>query len=436
MDDRTLSYGESIDWLFNLQFFGVKLGLENIRALAEAWGNPELRYPVVHVAGTNGKGSTASFIAAALQAAGYRTGLYTSPHLVDFTERIRVDGVPIAPQRVAEYAQRLRPDVERHNATFFEATTLMAFQYFAECGVDAAVIETGLGGRLDATNIVEPALCVITSLSLDHREHLGDTIADIAREKAGIIKRGVPAVVAPAVPAAGDVITTRCREQDAPLEILPAGGEVHAWRDLNAMDCLLPEFPDPVCLGLVGGHQIENARLAVRALRQLGRTGFPRLDDDAVREGLSDVRRRSGLRGRLERLQEHPELVIDVGHNPEGIRVMMETWTALRDPRETDFVFGVLKSKDLRAMFSVLAHIPIRSLTLVEADSHEAQSLDQMLVSAREAGLPAVTASSVSDGVAALLDASGADSILLFGSHYVVGSYLRQWHDSHDRNKN
>lgn len=436
MDDRTLRYEESIDWLFGLQFFGVKLGLDNIRELAEGWGNPQRRYPVVHVAGTNGKGSTASFIAAGLQAAGYRTGLYTSPHLVDFTERIRVDGVPMPRQRVAKYARRLRPDIERLNATFFEATTLMAFQYFADCEVDAAVIETGLGGRLDATNIVEPVLAVITSLSLDHREHLGDTITDIAREKAGIIKPGVPAVVAPAVPEAGQVVAARCREQDAGLHILPPGGEVHAWRDLDAMDCLLPEFTDPVTLGLVGRHQIENARLAVRALRLLGARAFPRIDQSAIREGLRDVRRHTGLRGRLERLQKHPELVIDVGHNPEGIRVMLDTWTALRDPRKTDFVFGVLKSKDLRAMFSILANVSIRSLTLVEAESHEAQSLDRMQASARDAGLHARTASSVSEGVDSVLGRAGAENVLLFGSHYVVGGFLRQWDSRRDRNKN
>ena len=425
MEDRTLTYEESIDWLFGLQFFGIKLGLENIRALAETWGNPERQYPVVHVAGTNGKGSTASFIAAGLQAAGYRTGLYTSPHLVDFTERIRVDGVPIPRQRVAEYARRLHPDIERRNATFFEATTLMAFQYFADCEVDVAVIETGMGGRLDATNIVVPALTVITSLSLDHREHLGDTIADIAREKAGIIKPGVPAVVAPSAPEAEQVVAARCRNQVAALHMLPAGGEVHAWRDLDAMDCLLPEFPEPVSLGLVGRHQIENARLAVRALRLLGNRGFPRIDEIAIREGLQDVRRHTGLRGRLERLQAHPELVIDVGHNPEGIRVMLETWSALRDPRETDFVFGVLKSKDLSAMFSVLANVPLRSLTLVEAESHEAQPLNRMLASAREAGLHAATASRVSEGVSSALARQKTGSVLLFGSHYVVGGYLR-----------
>ncbi|MFA6234612.1 MAG: Mur ligase family protein, partial [Bacteroidota bacterium] len=176
MDHQSLNYRDTIAWLFDLQFVGIKLGLDNIRSLAALWDNPQQRYPVIHVAGSNGKGSTASFIASALQAAGYRTGLYTSPHLVDFSERIRVDGVPIPEQRVVDYTRALRGEIERLSATFFEATTLMAFQYFAEEGVDVAVIETGLGGRLDATNIVVPVLSVITSLSVEHSEFLGETL--------------------------------------------------------------------------------------------------------------------------------------------------------------------------------------------------------------------------------------------------------------------
>ncbi|HLF14725.1 MAG TPA: Mur ligase family protein, partial [Bacteroidota bacterium] len=199
----------SLRFLHGLQGSGIKAGLGNIRVLLLYLGRPERSFPSIHVAGTNGKGSTSAMIAAALTAAGFRTGLYTSPHLIDFTERIRIDGKKIPLRRVSAYTRRLRRTIRAAKATFFEATTAIAFQYFADEGVDVAVIETGLGGRWDSTNVVTPLVSVITSIGMEHREYLGNTLRKIAFEKAGIIKRGVPCVVGNIPVPAMDVIKNR-----------------------------------------------------------------------------------------------------------------------------------------------------------------------------------------------------------------------------------
>jgi dihydrofolate synthase / folylpolyglutamate synthase len=432
MDHQTLStassdYRETIDWLFDLQFVGIKMGLENIRSLAAFWEHPQRRYPIVHVAGTNGKGSTASFIAAGLQAAGYRTGLYTSPHLVDFSERIRVDGVPITEQRVVEYTRALRAEIERLSATFFEATTLMAFRHFADEGVDVAIVETGLGGRLDATNVVDPTLTVITSISVEHTEYLGDTLAEIAAEKAGIIKPGAPCVVARQEQEALDVLRRSAAAAGTSLH------ETGGWKsdlrilDSGGMECRLPGFTHPVEVGFAGPHQVENAATAVTALRLLRERGFPRLSEDCISEGLRNVRRLGGLRGRLEVLQRKPLLAVDVGHNPDGIRAMLEAWSVAHDIGQTDLVFGVLKNKDLAGIFRILARHSPRSVTLVRAESHEARTLEEMLRLAAEAGIEAEGRDEITTAVREKLASAGEGAVLLFGSHYVVGAFLREW---------
>jgi dihydrofolate synthase / folylpolyglutamate synthase len=392
--------------------------------MAARWGNPHRAFPVVHIAGTNGKGSTASFIAAALTAAGYRTGLYTSPHLEDFTERIRIDGVPISSDDVVRYAAALRPDVDALNATFFEVTTLMAFQYFADRSVDVAVIETGMGGRLDATNIVLPACSVITGVSLDHTEYLGARIEDIASEKAGIIKSGVPVVSGTLDESAARVIAERAAALGAPLHTVHWRGRAE-WTDFDAMRCELSGMEYPVELGLIGEHQARNAELALAALRSLRADGFAKLMDNAIRDGFRNVRAYSGLRGRLHRLGTEPELVLDAGHNPEGLRVMLDAWCVLRPPAATHVVFGVMKSKDHHEMIREIAARGFASVTFVQASTQDAQSMEALLDAAARQGLQATAAASVREGVEAALAAAGGASVLLFGSHYVLGEHFR-----------
>jgi dihydrofolate synthase/folylpolyglutamate synthase len=303
----------------------------------------------------------------------------------------------------------------------------MAFQYFAEEDVDVAVIETGLGGRLDATNIVVPVLSVITSLSVEHSEFLGETLESIAFEKAGIIKQGVPCITANRNESVLAVLRHQASALNAPLHIVALPDGVPVLRDLDSMMCMLPGFGDAVEVGLVGEHQAENAATAVTALRLLAANGFAALSDARIAAGLGEVRWRSGLRGRLEWLRVEPELVIDVGHNPDGIRAMLQCWTAVREMKKTDLVFGVLKSKDLRAIFQILTRYSPRSITLVQAVSHEARSLEDMLHVASEAGVAADGSDDVRQAVQKKLDDMGEGSVLLFGSHYVVGAFLREW---------
>ncbi len=418
-------YRDTIDWLFGLQFVGIKLGLERMRAMAAAWGNPQRAYAVVHVAGTNGKGSTSSFIAAGLQAAGYRVGLYTSPHLVDFRERIRVNGVMIAKEDVLRMAAALRPEVDARNATFFEATTLMAFRHFAEQGVDIAVVETGLGGRLDATNIVRPACSVITALSLDHTEFLGPTLACIAWEKAGIIKSGRPVLSAAQDEQALRVLRWRAAAEAARLTTVNSGALQLIDEDATGSICRLPAFDEVVRIGLPGRHQLDNAALAVEALRCLRAQGWEKLDEEAMRAGLRDVRRFTGLMGRLQRLREHPELFVDVGHNAEGLAVLFETWRRLRRSERTHVLFGVQRTKDVLSMLRVIAAQGFASVTLVQARAHEAYAVEELLRAANAAGIDAFTAPSVAEGVRDTVARAGVESVLVFGSHYVVGEFLR-----------
>ncbi|MCZ7556358.1 MAG: bifunctional folylpolyglutamate synthase/dihydrofolate synthase [Bacteroidia bacterium] len=424
MDHHAVTYTDTVEWLFGLQFFGIKLGLDNITSMAARWGNPHRAFPVVHIAGTNGKGSTASFIAAALTAAGYRTGLYTSPHLEDFTERIRIDGAAISSDDVVRYAAALRPEVERLNATFFEITTLMAFQYFADNRVDVAVIETGMGGRLDATNIVVPACSVITGVALDHTEYLGSSIEAIAFEKAGIIKRGVPVVSGTADVTAARVIADRAAALGAPLVPVFWQGRAE-WTDFDRMCCELGGMEYPVVLGLVGEHQARNAALSLAALHRLKEAGFDQLTDEVLRDGFRNVRSYSGLRGRLHRLASDPELVVDAGHNPEGLRVMLDAWCALRSPAATHAVFGVMKSKDHHEMIREIATRGFASVTFVQATAHDAQPMEALLDAAARQGLEARSADTVHRGVEAAFERAHDGSALLFGSHYVLGEYFR-----------
>jgi len=426
MDDSTLKYTDTITWLFDLQFFGIKLGLENIREMAARMGDPQRAFHVLHVAGTNGKGSTGSLIAAVLQSAGYRTGLYTSPHLVDFSERIRIDGQPIDEATVVRIAAELRPDVERLNATFFEATTLMAFLHFARNAVDVAVIETGMGGRLDATNIVEPLCCAITNVAMDHTEYLGESIEEIAMEKAGIIKHGIPVVVGPVDESVLHGIRARALEQHAALfEADPA--QVISWKDFERMTCALPAPSGNVAVGLVGSHQASNVGTANAVLRILRERGLNRIDEKAIRVGFANVRALTGLRARLQQYCSDPELVVDVAHNPDGIRKMLDAWCGIRDPRKTHAVFGVLKHKDIFGILSILASVPFRSLTLVQPKVREAASLDDLARRVRDGRLVLRTAAGVCEGVHEALRHAGGEPVLLFGSHYVVGEFFAEW---------
>ncbi|MBV9492021.1 MAG: bifunctional folylpolyglutamate synthase/dihydrofolate synthase [Verrucomicrobia bacterium] len=319
----------ALEWLFSLQNRGVKLGLENVRALLQRLGSPEAGLRCVHVAGTNGKGSICAMLAAVARASGLRTGLFTSPHLVRFNERIQVNGLPIPDEAMLEGLAAIRPHTDATPVTFFEITTALAFWYFQRQKVDLTVLETGLGGRLDATNVVSPLAAVITPIDLDHQAILGPTRTEIAREKAGIIKPAVPVVSAPQRADAAEVLQRVADERGAPLRFV------------------LAPVADDYEVGLFGSHQRLNAAVALAGLDAAGL----HLPESAQRQGLRDV----VWPGRFQVVR--PGLVLDGAHNPAATERLVLAWREYC-PRERPLViFGGLRDKALAGMVTQLSGI-------------------------------------------------------------------------------
>ena len=423
------SYAGTLRYLYGLQYRGMKFGLRNIRSLLADAGNPERAFASIHIAGTNGKGSTAAFLASILREAGCRTGLYTSPHLVRFTERIRIDGREMAERRLVEYVRILRPAIERTKATFFEATTCVAFLYFADEGVDAAVIETGLGGRLDATNVVTPLLSIITNVSLDHTDYLGTTIRAIAREKGGIIKAGVPVLTATLDPAVVDVLHRIAEQRGTRLFRSLDLTRMTAARDGRRVRFEGRGFKVPLCVpGLPGEYQHENAALAVSAVQILRRSQrllrtYPGLTAPAVLRGLARVRVHTGLQGRFQMIRDGARYLVDVAHNPAGIRTLAaEVLRMKHGPRIA--VFGVMKDKDYREMLQVLAGI-VETIVAVAPSLRRALPARALYREAEKRGITVVFGGSVDRGLAVARRLAGRSPILVTGSHFVAGEALR-----------
>ncbi len=425
--NRDPELSAALERLFSLQTFGIKLGLEPITDLLNVFGNPHRAFPVVHVAGTNGKGSVSSMIASVLQTTGLRVGLYTSPHLTDFSERIRINGVPIEHECLARYAREMLPVIEERECTFFEGTTAMGFRYFAERAVDIAIIETGMGGRLDATNVVLPIVSVITSIAFDHMKHLGTTLDEIAGEKAGIIKPGRPAVVGLIDPALRPVFQHAADANDAPLLFaqdvcLAAEVRQHAGHITSSFTIAGRTIAD-VAIDLPGPHQLENARAAITALEAIGKHFA--VSDGAIVEGMGAIRANTGLRGRFETVQERPRVILDVAHNPDGIAVMLET---LADLAGLDgpirFVYGAVQDKDVAEIMALLAP---RAEHLYAVRANNYRSLDAAEIAERstEASIPTTCSGDVANAItAAMNDSAPNDTIMICGSFYVVADAI------------
>ncbi len=344
--------------LSRLEALGIKLGLERARALLARMGDPQRRFPAVLVAGTNGKGSTSAFLAAIAQVAGYRTGLYTSPHLESVEERLRIDGRTIEPDRFGRILEDLVGLAERETGvppTYFEAVTLAAFQWFDEEGVDLAVVEVGLGGRLDATNLCDPILSLITPIGFDHQEYLGDTLAAIAREKAGILRPEKPALVWTGEPEAAESVRTAAAEIGADLrfasqEVRIEAIEPNGWKGQRIW-LATPVRAYDLEIALLGAHQAINLGLAVRAAEALAGLGFDRIGPQAIQTGAAACR----WPGRLEAidLPGGRRVLLDAAHNEAGARVLAEFLDKMGQP--VDLLFGVLADKDYPGMLGLLA---------------------------------------------------------------------------------
>ena len=347
-----MNYPDSVRFLYALgnEVKTAKLGLERIDVLLEALDNPQRACRIVHVAGTNGKGSTSAMIESGLRAAGYRTGLFTSPHLVEPTERIQVEGKPVDADRFAAAFDRvhacaetlLRQERIDLHPTYFECVTAMALLLFRECGVEFTVLEVGLGGRLDATNVVTPELCVVTPVDFDHEAYLGKSLEAIAGEKAGILKPGVRAVFAWQRPEAADVLEARAAVLGVAVphssEVAISGVALHA----RGSDFLWGDVP--VRCPLAGEHQVENARTAIAAVTALG------VAPEAIRQGIAQAR----WPGRLERVAVNPEIVLDGAHNPASVRALAAYLDRFYDPRRVWLIYGAMRDKAVEEMTAIL----------------------------------------------------------------------------------
>ncbi len=418
---------QALERLFSLQTFGIKLGLEPVTELLNEFGNPQRTFPSIHIAGTNGKGSVSSMIASILRAAGLRVGLYTSPHLIDFEERIRINGVPMEPERLAVYAREMMPAIERIGCTFFEGTTAMGFRYFAENGVDVAVVETGMGGRLDATNILAPLVTAVTSISYDHTKHLGDSLEQIAFEKAGIFKPETPAVVGPVAPRLRQVFIDRAAAVGASLrfveDLCRAVYNDMTFDRTEASFMIGGRELSRFAIDLVGRHQIENARVALSVVESL-RERFA-LDDEIVRRGMAEIRANTGLTGRFDSIASNPRIVLDVAHNADGARVLVETISSLNGSRKNlRIVYGAVKEKDVAEIVEILKPLVVK-LHAVRADNHRSLPADEIAHHATAAGIPTEIAGSVHQGVERAVSEAGEDEVVLIcGSFHVVGEAL------------
>ncbi len=428
-----MTYAETLDYLFARLPMYQRVGavaytrsLANIEALCRELGHPERSFRSVHVAGTNGKGSSSHALAAVLQAAGYRTGLYTSPHLVDFTDRVRLDGRPVPAAYVVEFVAKNRALFEELKVSFFEMTVALAFRYFADERVDIAIIEVGLGGRIDSTNVVQPLVALITNISYDHQDLLGDTLPLIAAEKAGIIKPGVPVVVSQSQPEVADVFQRVAAAQQAFLRFADQEYAVVQQAPLGSggqsLSVVRPADGAPILpnlhLDLAGEYQRYNLPGVLATLDELRLRGFD-LPETVVRAGLATVQRRTGLRGRWQILGEYPLVVADTGHNEAGLRVALAQ-VVQRAPAHLHVVLGMVGDKAIGRM---LALLPTQSATYYFCHARIPRALPaaELQVQAAAFGLIGEVYPSVMAAVTAAREVAGAaDAVYIGGSTFVV----------------
>lgn len=405
-----------VEYLYGLQRHGIKPGLERITALLRALGDPQDSFKSVHVAGTNGKGSVSSMTASVLNEAGYRTGLYTSPHLSKFNERISVSGKNITDKELVEAASEVKAALKRSSAsgvTFFEFTTAMAFLHFRKKKVEFAVVETGMGGRLDATNLVTPLVSVITNIALDHTEWLGPTLKDVAAEKAGIIKPGVPVVTGESAKAPLSVIRAATKKASSPLHVM--GKDFHAEGAPASFSYSgLSAGLDRLKLKLQGSHQVRNASLALAVIELLRSRGVA-VKEKAIRKGLAGA----AWPGRFEVLSKRPLVVLDGAHNPSGAAALKVALSSLKKKRLI-LVIGMMSDKDMTGILKEL--VPACDLVIATRPKGErSATLASIGRAASRYGKPVTGTDNVADACEkALYLASPADCVCVSGSLFTV----------------
>jgi len=422
------TYQDTLDYLYaklpmynRIGAAAIKNNLDNTLAICEHLGNPEKKYPTIHIAGTNGKGSSSHMLASIFQAAGYTTGLYTSPHLYDFRERIKVNGQMCPESFVTEFTNKVKPIIETIEPSFFEITVGMAFEYFAQEQCDIAIIETGLGGRLDSTNVIQPILSLITNIGWDHMALLGNTLPAIATEKAGIIKKDTPIVISEVIDETKLVFENAASKQHAPLyfaeDFLQFKSYTNHWTtahfeyDTVAVDCDLP-----------GKYQYKNIRGVLQCIHLLKSMGW-KLEEASIQKGFTQIKSSTGLMGRWECLQESPKLFLDVAHNEHGMHALLEQLATL-EYQQLHIITGMVKDKDVDAVLGLLpkdaqfyfsnAHIP-RAMPAVEVAEK-----------AKAIGINGSVFENVNEAIiAANKNAHPNDLIIVMGSIFLVAEVNR-----------
>ncbi len=435
-----MTYQETCQYLFNqMPMFekqgsaGYKEGLTNTVLLDEHLGHPHQSYATIHIAGTNGKGSCSHTLAAILQQCGYKVGLYTSPHLIDFRERIRINGEPISERYVVDFVERERSFFEPLHPSFFEVTTAMAFQYFKDKEVDIAVIEVGLGGRLDCTNIITPILSIITNISFDHTQFLGDTLAKIAAEKAGIIKRGIPIIIGEANDETRPVFSAKAQELNAPIEFAEDYNEVISAECIPGGGMLYHTRNNGDLHGdLSGSYQEKNMNTSLAAVNQLVRSGYlcecqkPHNLEKSRKEmlyAINHVAEMTGLMGRWQVMQQNPKVVCDTGHNVGGWQYLSKQLEQ-QQCQQMHIIFGMVSDKDVNSVLELLPKNAIFYFT--KADNHRAINEIDLQHLAAQHGLKGESYPSVHEAYTQCMkNALRDDFIFVGGSSYVVGDFLK-----------
>lgn len=441
-----MTYQETLDYLYSrLPMFhrigpaAFKKDLTNTLALCAALGQPQEKFKSIHIAGTNGKGSTSHMLASVLQAAGYKVGLYTSPHLVDFRERIRINGQMVPEEFVTSFIEKNRDVIEEINPSFFEATVALAFDHFAQEKVDIAVIETGLGGRLDSTNVITPLLSIITNISYDHQNMLGNTLPEIAGEKAGIIKTGIPVVIGKRQPETEPVFAAKARETTSPIHFAEdLFSPLEVKNDLQAvyMEADYKDIADHsithIQSPLRGTYQLENIATVLSAAKLLNDAGIP-LPEEAVLTGIREVRQRTSFRGRWEVLGQKPFTVCDVAHNEAGLRNVFQQVAGIRTGKEQfRIVYGMVNDKDIQKALALLPKDAV--YYFCRPDIPRGLDVNTLRQHAAAAGL---TGSACASVVAAFhqaqQEAVTEDIVLVTGSIFVVAEVLAEYPLATDR---
>jgi len=434
MQEQSADYKQTLEYLFSrLPMFSrvgkqaIKKDLDNIRALCESLKNPQEHFRSIHIAGTNGKGSTSHMLSAILQEAGFKVGLYTSPHLIDFRERIRINGEPISAEWVVSFVQNNKQLIEQIEPSFFEITVAMAFQAFNDAAVDIAVIETGLGGRLDSTNIINPILSIITNISYDHKDVLGHTLKEIAREKAGIIKEKIPVLI-----GEQDEETTNVFFETAVLKQSPVYYAESFWdlvrvkqdtthQYLKAIRKSPLEMHD-LQTDLLGAYQLNNIRTVLSAADLLQATAGIYIPVETSLTALSKVKTLSGLRGRWDCLSTQPTIIADVAHNVAGLSEVMNQWKQVNAATK-HIIVGFVKDKEVKEALSLFPKDAIYHFC--QADIPRALPVEELAIITNEIGLQGTVHRSVE---AAIINATRRmqpnDALLITGSFFIVGEAL------------